>query len=332
MHGYLQALRKYAVFSGRARRAEYWQFTIVNIIISLVLSLLLSLLRSLGAGAGVQLALSLFASLYSLAMILPSLAVTVRRLHDTDHSGWWLFISLVPIIGSIALFVWMVSDSDGGDNYYGRNPKMMAYSDAPLAIVETPGTGRRKARWWLPVGIVVALGVVVSGAFLYWVYRGTGEARALAPWPGASAAAEEVASVDLTPLGLQMTGKRDTRAMYGSDAPFVDGAAIEYGVEGTPWAVVAALRYPSTEDAGNHFAVLQGWAQGNCPMSTYANWGGAGVIRCGYGGGHDRILWNGNWILDIEAADLGDLPASDLTDQIRDATAAHWQGLSGGGP
>ena len=59
-------------------------------------------------------------------MILPSWAVTVRRLHDTNHSGWWLLIGLVPIVGAIVLLVWMVTDSNAGDNQYGRNPKAVA--------------------------------------------------------------------------------------------------------------------------------------------------------------------------------------------------------------
>ena len=147
-----------------------------------------------------------------------------------------------------------------------------------------------------------------------------------------NAPADEVATVDLTPLDLQMTGKRDARAMYGSAAPFVDGAAIEYGMGGNPSAVVAALRYPSTADAGSHFSSLEGWAQENCPLSAYGNWGETGVIRCGYDSGHDRILWSGNWILDIETTDLGELPAADLADKVRDAAAAHWQGLSSRSP
>jgi uncharacterized membrane protein YhaH (DUF805 family) len=209
MYWYLQTLKKYTVFRGRARRREYWQFTLVNLIISAVLSLL----TNLDEGAGVRVALSSLALVCGLAMIPPSLVVAVGRLHDTDHGGWWLFISLVPIIGPIALLVCLVTDSDGGENYYGPNPKTIAYSEPPLAILETPWTGRRKARWWLPVGMVGFLIVLVAGGFLYWAYRGTGEARALAPWPGANAAAEDVASGDLTPLGLQMTGKRDARAM-----------------------------------------------------------------------------------------------------------------------
>ena len=322
MYWYLQALKKYAVFSGRARRAEYWQFTVVYYIIAVVLSLPLILV----AGEGVQKVLSPLAFVYNLAMILPSLAVTVRRLHDTNHSGWWMLISLVPIIGGIIFLVWMVTDSDPYENQYGRNPK----AEWLLSVkgYEHIEVGRRRARWLLPLVLVVSLVVVVAGGFFYAIYRGTEEVRALAPWPGSDAPAHDVATADLTPLGLQMTGKRDTHVVYGSAAPFVDGAAIEYGTDGNLSAVVAALRYSNASDAASHFSDLQGWAQGNCPLSTYANWGNSGVIRCRYDGGHDRILWSGNWILDIETANLGELPAADLADKVRDAAAAHWQGLS----
>jgi hypothetical protein len=234
----------------------------------------------------------------------------------------------VPLIGGIILFVWMVTDGDPDENQYGRNPKAEW-----LGLVkgyEHIEVGRRRARWLLPLVLVVSLAAVVAGGFFYAIYRGTAEARALAPWPGGDAPAQDVATADLTPLGLQITGKRDARAVYGSDAPFIDGAAIEYGTEGNPSAVVTALRYASTADAGGHFSSLQGWAQGNCPLSTYARWSEAGVIRCRYDSGHDRILWSGNWILDIETVDLDGLPAADLADKVRDAAAAHWQGLSSG--
>lgn len=115
MEWYLQALRKYAEFNGRARRMEYWMFALFNIIISLVLGLIEGLAGSPGV----------LASLYSLAIFVPSIAVSVRRLHDTDRSGWWLLIGLVPLIGAIALLVFMVSDSQPGSNQYGANPKEM---------------------------------------------------------------------------------------------------------------------------------------------------------------------------------------------------------------
>ena len=107
MDWYLQVLRKYAIFSGRARRKEYWMFVLVHIIISIVIFIV----GSFAVG------------LYGLAIIIPAFAVAIRRLHDTGRSGWWLLVNCVPIIGGIILLIWMVKDSDEGENQYGPNPK-----------------------------------------------------------------------------------------------------------------------------------------------------------------------------------------------------------------
>jgi uncharacterized membrane protein YhaH (DUF805 family) len=117
---YLEALKKYAVFSGRSRRREYWYFVLFNIIVTIVLGWIDALLgtsSSYAAGAG------LLSGIYSLAVLIPTLAVTVRRLHDIDRSGWWILIGLVPLIGAIVLLVFALLDSTPGDNQYGPNPK-----------------------------------------------------------------------------------------------------------------------------------------------------------------------------------------------------------------
>ena len=113
MNWYLEVLKKYAVFNGRARRTEYWMFVLFNIIISFVLGFV----EGLVGGPGV------IGLLYGLAVLIPGIAVAVRRLHDTDRSGWWLLIAFVPIIGAIVLLVFMVQDSKSGQNQYGTNPK-----------------------------------------------------------------------------------------------------------------------------------------------------------------------------------------------------------------
>ena len=118
MNWYVEVLKKYAVFSGRARRMEYWVFVLINLIISFALSFIEGLAR----GTSMQ-EISVLSSLYSLAVVLPTLGVTVRRLHDTGRSGWWLLVALVPIIGAIVLLIFMVIDSDPGENSYGPNPK-----------------------------------------------------------------------------------------------------------------------------------------------------------------------------------------------------------------
>ena len=119
MSWYLQALKKYAVFSGRSRRMEYWYFVLFNIIVSIVLGVIDGLLGTSGSYAGA----GLLSGIYGLAVLIPSLAVTVRRLHDTDRTGWWILIALVPLIGVIVLLVFALLEGTPGDNQYGPNPK-----------------------------------------------------------------------------------------------------------------------------------------------------------------------------------------------------------------
>ena len=118
MNWYIEVLKKYAVFSGRARRKEFWMFVLFNIIISIVLGLIERLL-GLGSGDGA----GVLSIIYSLAVLLPSLGVSVRRLHDIDKTGWWLLIALIPLIGAIVLLIFFVKDSQAGENQYGLNPK-----------------------------------------------------------------------------------------------------------------------------------------------------------------------------------------------------------------
>ena len=116
---YLEALKKYAVFSGRSRRKEYWYFVLFNIIVSIVLGWIDALLGTRGSYAGA----GLLSGIYGLAILIPSLAVTVRRLHDIDRSGWWILIALVRLIGAIVLLVFALLDGTPGTNRYGPNPK-----------------------------------------------------------------------------------------------------------------------------------------------------------------------------------------------------------------
>jgi uncharacterized membrane protein YhaH (DUF805 family) len=117
MNWYLDVLKKYCVFQGRARRKEYWMFTLFSVLIYIALMIIEGILGMGGEGLGV------LSILYSLAVLLPSLGVSVRRLHDTGRSGWWLLISLVPLIGGIVLLVFLVLDSQPGANQHGPNPK-----------------------------------------------------------------------------------------------------------------------------------------------------------------------------------------------------------------
>ncbi|KHT63315.1 membrane protein [Photobacterium gaetbulicola] len=119
MNWYIHVLKNYAVFKGRSRRQEYWYFFLFNIIISIALSMLDSALGNPGAGEGA----GLIGTVYSLAVLVPSIAVGVRRLHDTGRTGWWMLIGLIPLIGLLVLLYFFIQDSQPAANEYGPNPK-----------------------------------------------------------------------------------------------------------------------------------------------------------------------------------------------------------------
>ena len=125
MNWYLDAWKNYANFKGRARRKAYWMFILFNLIALAVLGLIESTI-----GLSGQNGYGILTGLYSRAMILPLIALAVRRLHDTGRSGWWILIGLVPLVGPIVLIVFYVTDSQPGSNQYGPNPK----ESAPPAI------------------------------------------------------------------------------------------------------------------------------------------------------------------------------------------------------
>jgi uncharacterized membrane protein YhaH (DUF805 family) len=132
MNWYLKVLKQYVDFGGRARRTEFWMFTLFNVIISIALAVVDALLFGSGSfaavsgGVSASVNLGLLGTIYSLAVLLPSLAVTVRRLHDTDRSGWWILIGLVPLVGGIVLLVFMVLEGTRGPNSHGPDPKAVA--------------------------------------------------------------------------------------------------------------------------------------------------------------------------------------------------------------
>ena len=113
MEWYLKVMKQYADFNGRARRKEYWMFVLFNVIATIILSAIDAAVGSYGALTGI----------YALAVLIPSLAVGVRRLHDTGKSGWMLLVAFIPVIGSIWLLILLIMDSTPGENQYGANPK-----------------------------------------------------------------------------------------------------------------------------------------------------------------------------------------------------------------
>jgi uncharacterized membrane protein YhaH (DUF805 family) len=119
MNWYFEVLKKYAVFEGRARRKEYWFFILFNLLISMALAFVDRLTGYVDPETGV----GILSGLYALGVMLPGIAVSVRRLHDTGRSGWWLLITFVPVLGAIVFFYFMVLDSNTETNEYGPFPK-----------------------------------------------------------------------------------------------------------------------------------------------------------------------------------------------------------------
>lgn len=115
MSYYINCLKKYATFSGRARRKEYWMFALFNVIFFIGCNVIDVFLETFG----------MISLLYQLAIFIPTAAVCCRRYHDINRSGWWILISLIPVIGWILVLIDMCHDSSPGENKYGPNPKGM---------------------------------------------------------------------------------------------------------------------------------------------------------------------------------------------------------------
>ena len=121
MKWYLKVLKQYADFSGRARRKEYWMFVLFNAIFTIIAAILDTAFGITFAGS----VYGPFYIIYFLVLMIPGLAVAVRRLHDVDKSGWMILIALIPLIGMIWLLVLFVSDSNPAENKYGSSPKAL---------------------------------------------------------------------------------------------------------------------------------------------------------------------------------------------------------------
>ncbi len=125
MKYYFKAFNNFSNFNGRARRKDYWMYLLFNLIFGLVAIILDNVFglafESIGYGV--------IYLLYSLITFIPSLSVTVRRLHDKSKSGWYILLAIIPIIGGIVLLFILAADGDPGENEYGMNPKELPEED-----------------------------------------------------------------------------------------------------------------------------------------------------------------------------------------------------------
>ncbi|MEL0632733.1 DUF805 domain-containing protein [Pseudoalteromonas carrageenovora] len=122
MEYFMEAMRRYTDFSGRTRRKNFWMFILFYAIFYVICAVI----------DGVIGTAPIVTTLFSLAMLIPSISIAARRLHDTGRSGWWQLIALIPLIGGIVLLVFYVLDSHQGENDYGPNPKELAAEPATV--------------------------------------------------------------------------------------------------------------------------------------------------------------------------------------------------------
>lgn len=120
MKWYLKVLKQYADFNGRARRTEYWMYLLFNIIFLFAAAILDNIL---GLKFSPEIPYGFIYMIYALAVFIPGLAVTVRRLHDVDKSGWFVLIAFIPLVGAIWLLILYCMEGTPGTNQYGVNPK-----------------------------------------------------------------------------------------------------------------------------------------------------------------------------------------------------------------
>jgi uncharacterized membrane protein YhaH (DUF805 family) len=148
MHHFFNVLHKYAVFTGRAGRSEFWWFTLVYFILIAMAAFIDVVVGTFDTVLG----FGLFSGSLFIASLLPMLGVHVRRLHDTGRSGWWVLLGLVPVVGSFALFVLVLFASQPGTNEYGPHPRLMQHAAADAPEVPPPSRARR----WLKGAAMLA--------------------------------------------------------------------------------------------------------------------------------------------------------------------------------
>jgi len=126
MNWYFEVIKKYAVFTGRSRREEFWMFHVVDLILFLVISVI-----AVNVNNQLQDLIIYFVMFYIFGLFLPRIGVMVRRFHDIGYSGWLSLIVLIPFLGVIVIIVFMSTEGTKGGNKYGPNPKLRVKYVAP---------------------------------------------------------------------------------------------------------------------------------------------------------------------------------------------------------
>lgn len=141
MYWYIEVLKKYAVFSGRASRREYWWFMLFTTLVNIILMVVDAQMGSFNDAVG----MGMLGGLYTLLVLLPSIGVQVRRLHDIDRSGWWLLMYLVPLVGFIVVLVFACMKGTPGSNRFGLNPlELDAATEGDVSVMPSRSESEMK--------------------------------------------------------------------------------------------------------------------------------------------------------------------------------------------
>lgn len=167
MNWYIKCLKQYIDFSGRARRKEFWMFVLFNAIISVVLTII-------DAAIGLsdnKLGVGVLSSIYSLAVLIPSLAVSVRRLHDIGKSGWSFLISIIPLVGPIVMLIWFCKAGEQSSNEYGDNPKIVQESSMNPDVEDVENESNKSSKLLLIWIIANTIFGIISYAYVHLVHN-----------------------------------------------------------------------------------------------------------------------------------------------------------------
>jgi uncharacterized membrane protein YhaH (DUF805 family) len=262
MHHFFDVLRKYAVFTGRAGRGEFWWFTLVYLILIAVAAFVDVVIGTFDAVLG----FGLFSGSLFVATLLPMLGVHVRRLHDTGRSGWWLLLGLVPVVGSFALFILVLFASQPGTNEYGAHPRptQQAGADAPRVLPPS-----RARQWRKGTAMLAGLTLVLAGAVRYvWAVHGD-----------YILAAGKVSMDEGRRAGLSLGESgclADAMRRHGADHPVSLASSVSNGLrlsgclESSRFEARFCERVPAQEDMlaaatwGNAACTLQGFSDAYC--------------------------------------------------------------------
>jgi len=188
---------------------------------------------------------------------------------------------------------------------------------------------RRQTRWRIGLGIPTLLILVLGiSGFIFLRQRNTAEVRAMGPWPGPESSPEEIATVDLSHLGLELDEIKDARDEgIWAEGNYDEGKLITYKSGDLPIVAIWALRYENKQISAGDYQSLQASAEENCGIYSYADLGGVGIIRCTADNEYHKIFRNDEWLIHILAVGHDKSESEELVDKVRDLLANHWKGI-----